>query len=373
MGSSRLCLAGLALVAPFVLTSVVALAGPKPGPTTAVAPTASHATVQTPPQPDVGIYDLSVDADCHIVVHLINAGSAPVPASTTSIALQMSGANASGWSIHDSSLPREPGAKTTFTVPTYRVNGSIKQTATLTGVGSDLSKTNTSHTEMLACTSKFADMALTVTTKPDCTKVVELANVGDAAPAPNTWAALSITRTNDGFNYEPILLSALDPAHALQTPGGKVTLAEPSTFRAFDSFTYSLNYPYQEKNDSKANNTVSASVPAQCKQRRPIDITLTEVKLDAACRIVATAKNVGSAPLPPAPVTATFSKDGVLAGSWSLDASKVAAPGSEAIISGPFLAGTTPVTVKVVVDATNVLSETNEDNNTVSVKLSCPK
>ncbi len=371
----------LSLAAAVLLTSFAAPAGPKPpgaftaAPKPSVAPPAPSAAPPAPPaQPDVSIYDLSVDADCHIVVHLTNAGGAPVPATTTSIALQMSGANKSGWTVKGDALPREPGAKTTFTVPTFRVNGSISQTAALNGVGPDLSVANNSRTETLTCSSKFADLALSVTTKPDCTKVIELANVGDAAPTPNTWAALSVIRSVDGIEYQSIPVSTIDPGRALQNPGGKASFTEPAMYRAYDKYAYSLPYPYQEKNDNKANNAVSASVPSQCRAARPpIDLALTEVKLDNSCRLVATAKNTGTNALPPIKVTTTFFKNGVSAGSWSFDAAKASAPGSEAIVYGPFLKETGPVTVKVVIDSTSVLAEMREDNNTTTATLTCTK
>jgi subtilase family serine protease len=82
---------------------------------------------------------------------------------------------------------------------------------------------------------------------------------------------------------------------------------------------------------------------------------------------------VGKNALPPIQVTTTFYKNGVSAGSWTFDAAKASAPGAEAPVYGPYVKESTPVAVKVVIDATSVLAETREDNNTTSATLTCPK
>jgi hypothetical protein len=323
-----------------------------------------------PPTSDLGIVDLSVDSECRIVVHMQNVGGAQLP-SATEVSLTVSAATAlGGWKLSGTSIPHAPSERRTYTVQTYKVNGAVSVKASFSNYV-DGTPYNNTRTETLECASKFPDLAVAVTVKPDCTKVIEVSNVGDGAPMANTWNT-AIARSVDGLTYAPLPLSVVDPGKALQNPGGKATYVEPATFRAYDRYSYSWSYPYQEKNNNKANNSAAASMPASCKgPRPPVDVAISDLRLDASCRLLAKAKNAGANPLPPIQVTTSFFKNGQSAGQWGIDLSSVSAPGSEGTIYGPPLKETTPTAVKALLDANSILAETREDNNTATATLSC--
>lgn len=358
-----------------VAVSVVVQAAPISGSTMPVAPppakTLDVAPEPPPPISDLGIVDLSVDSECRIVVHMQNVGGATLPAATE-VSLTMSAASNAlgGWKLSGNSIPHAPGEIRTYTVQTYKVNGAVSVKGVFAGYV-DGTPYNNSRTEVLECASKFPDLAVSVSVKPDCSKVIEVSNVGDGPPMANTWLG-AITRSVDGLSYSPLSLSVIDPNKALQNPGGKATYLEPATFRAYDRYSYSWSYSYQEKNNNKTNNSAAASMPASCKGTRPpVDVAISDLRLDANCRLLAKAKNAGANLLPPVRITTSFFKDGQAAGQWGFDLSGVSAPGAEGTIYGPSLKETSPIAVKAVLDANSMLAETREDNNTATGTLSC--
>lgn len=368
----------LASLSSLVVGVVVVTAGVQAAPisgSTIVAPPPPAKTLDVAPEPppptsDLGVVDLSVDSECRIVVHMQNVGGAELP-SATEVTLNVAAAtNIGGWRLSGNAIPHAPGERKTYTVQTYKVNGAISVKGSFLNYV-DGTPYNNTRTETLECASKFPDLALTVTVKPDCTKVIEVANVGDGPPMANTWLG-KLTRSVDGLRYSDLPLSVVDPSKALQNPGGKATYVEPPTFRAYDRYSYSWDYSYQEKNNNKTNNAVASPMPASCKgPRPPVDVAISDLRLDANCRLLAKAKNMGSNPLPPMQVTTSFFKNGQSAGHWGIDLSSLSAPGAEGTIYGPPLKETTLIPVKAVLDSTSILGETREDNNTATGSLGC--
>lgn len=357
-----------------VVISLVSSAAPvTPINPTPPAPTVVG-TAPLPPAPlaDLVVTDISVDAECGVVAHLANAGGAAVPATVAEFLLTFSGVVKGQWRVSAEKL-RAPGSTMTYSLPLPKVVGSQTQKVILTSNGFvEASNTNNSRTETVTCSPKFADVALTVTTKPDCSRTIEVSNIGDGGIHPQAWN-LQITRMIDGLIHTPLPLQVVDPSHALAMPGGKAVYNEPLTgMRAYEKATYSLSYPYQEKGNNKANNTVTVTVPQTCRGTRPpMDVAITNVRLDGSCRLIATAKNVGTNPLPFLSLSTTFLKNGVNAGSWAADLTRASAPGAETTIYGPFATETTPTQVKVVIDSANHVAELREDNNTATSVVRC--
>jgi hypothetical protein len=213
----------LLVVLGVVAVSLGVQAAPISGTTISTTTVKTMYTAPEPPPPtsDLGIVDLSVDSECRIVVHMQNVGGAQLP-STTEAILGVSGPSPIGqWRLSGTSIPHAPGERMTYTVQTYKVNGAVSIKGAFVDYV-DGTPYNNTRTETLECASKFPDLALSVTVKPDCTKVIEVSNVGDGPPMANTWLG-AINRSVDGLTYSPLPLSVVDPTKQLQNPGGKAT------------------------------------------------------------------------------------------------------------------------------------------------------
>ena len=364
----------VSLFAALIFATVVAYALPAGtiSPTTTVK---TAGTAPPPPDPlaDLVVTDISVDAECRVVAHLANIGGAPLSSTITELQVSFSGVVNGGYKFPADKL-RAPGATTTYSIPTPKVVGSQAQKVSLTPVGiiPEPSKDNNYRSETLTCSPKFADFAIAVTVKPDCSRSIEVSNIGEAGLYPYAWN-LAITRNIDGLQHTPIKLDAIDSGHALATPAGKAVYNEPlAGLRAYDKATYTLSYPYQEKGDNKANNTTTVTMPAACRGvRPPVDVAISNLRLDANCRVLATLKNTGTNPLPFLWLTTTFTKNGVGVGGWNVDTTPASAVGAETTVYGPAAKDTTAATFKVVLDGSNRLVESREDNNTASSSLLC--
>ncbi len=376
MGSIARCrpIVGVFVVAALVPPLVASAAPVTPINPTPPPPTVTGTSPPPPaPLPDVVVTDISIDAECRVVAHLANAGGAPIPPHITEFTLSFGGVVNGQWKLSADKL-RAPGATMTYSLPTPKVVGSQTQKVSLTSTGSftEASTTNNRRTEMLTCSPKFADIALKVTTKPDCSRTIEVSNVGDAGLFPSAWT-IPLERAIDGRTYAPVMLQAIDPTHLLAAPGGKVLYNEPLTpFRAYEKASYSISYPFQEKGDNKANNTANVTMPQPCRGTPPpMDVAVTNVRIDDSCRLQATVKNTGTTSLPALALRTAFYQNGTFAGTWTADLSRAAAPGAEMTVSGPFVKETAPQQIKVVLDHSNTVSETREDNNTVTRTLQC--
>ena len=82
-------------------------------------------------------------------------------------------------------------------------------------------------------------------------------------------------------------------------------------------------------------------------------------------------KNTGSSPLPYLSLSTTFYKNGTSVGQWAVDTTSASPVGAETTVYGPSLSETTPTAIKVLLDASNRLAETREDNNVATATLQC--
>jgi hypothetical protein len=339
---------------------------------------AQTATVTLTYPPDLVIADLSVDADCQIVARVVNSGDA-IPTTATNVTMQywMNGAPIAGRSIdHSNGLDnlRPPGGVLMFTLPTIKISATSTIKAKVDSLGQvrERSESNNEFTKTLSCSPRLPDFSLRLaSTTADCRNVIELANLGDAPLMDGGTWGLSVERTVDGIPLAPLSLSTVDPEKKAKLPGAKVTYVEPPEFRAYDSFTYKVDYVWQEK--SKTNNSFTGQVPAACRAARPaFDLQPIGIGLGPDCRAVVRVRNNGPGTVPPTWIPANFFKNGSPDGAWTVQLFQPLAPGAAANGLGPSSDRSKQVSWRVVVDPRGQYPESDKSNNEKSSNLYCP-
>ncbi len=120
--------------------------------------------------------------------------------------------------------------------------------------------------------------------------------------------------------------------------------------------------------------------PAVYAQSLP-DLTVTDLQVDENCQVVVTLKNNGPGELPITAYdqfqgpTVTFKKNGASFGGWRLSSvdsgRQLRQPGGTVTWTRGQLKLSGTATISVTVDGNNLVTEENENNNTLSRSLSC--
>ena len=198
----------------------------------------------------------------------------------------------------------------------------------------------------------------------------------------------------DGAPWGGIVLGGLDPSHAVQPVGGTVhytwfpSLALPSGAHVV-KLVVDNNNTIAESNELNNSLTKTLSCVPRLPDLQPVSLALqsTGITVRSPCRIVLTLRNNGPAIVPdaafvqtPAGPTVQMYLDNapwggtILAG---IDPAKALQPVG-GTVSYPWmgsasnlLVGPGTHTIRVDVDKTNVVAESNEANNSLTQTLTC--
>jgi hypothetical protein len=236
-----------------------------------------------------------------------------------------------------------------------------------------------------------------ITLGEGCRIIVTLHNNGPGA-VPNAGFSLSppgssgVQMYNDGNPWGGIVLGALDPAHAVQPAGGTVTYAWfPGLTVPPGSHAIRLDVDNGNTivENNEVNNSLTKTLTCQLPDLQPISFTLqsTGITAGSPCQIIVNYRNNGPAAVPDSayaqvatsPAVQMYS-DGnpwggvILAG---VDPGKALQPAggtlTKAWFQGTpnlFLAAGTH-TLRIDVDNTNALIESNEGNNSLTQTVTC--
>lgn len=346
--------------------------------------------------PDLTVTNLAVDENCQIVVVLKNNGPGELPITAydqfqgPTVTLRKDGTPFGGWRLTATDPGRQlrqPGGTVTWTRGTLKLSGTATVSVTVDNnhLVAEENEENNSLSKTLSCTPALPDLAITdITFSPDCRAMVHLRNEGDA-PLPAAvfvGGTAYLQRYLDGTPGGSLWLGQVDPGKATLNPGGTYVFTDGAQYRAGSTIRYALGRLGQEK--STANNSHQVNVPANCAIQTAapkVDLAITGLSVDENCRVVVTLKNNGPDELP---ITAydqfqgpsvTFKKNGAPFGGWRLiavDPSRVLKqPGGTLNWTRGELKFQGSATVSATVDGSNLLTETQEANNTSSKTLSC--
>ena len=239
-----------------------------------------------------------------------------------------------------------------------------------------------------------------LTVDRDCRIVVTIRNNGPAI-VPNAGYSLTppgssgVQMYNDGAPFGGIVLGALDPApHATQPTGGTKTYTWFASL-PLPAGTHSVKVVVDNNNaiaeTNESNNSLTRRLTCQkpLPDLVPTNISLrpTGIRTNTPCAIVVTIKNQGTASVPdaayvPGASTVQMYKDGAPWGGNSLsgvDPAKAVQPAGGSVDYLWFGGTTTPNllvppgqhVMRVVVDNTNTIVESNETNNTLTQTVTC--
>jgi len=238
-----------------------------------------------------------------------------------------------------------------------------------------------------------------LTVDNDCRIVVTIRNNGPAI-VPNAGYSLTPPGSSgvqmylDGAPFGGIVLGGLDPTHATQPAGGTKTYTWfPSLLLPAGVHSVKVvvdnNNSIAEINESNNSLTKRLSCQKPLPDLVPTNIALrpTGVRPNTPCAIVLTLKNNGTAPVPaaayvPGASSVQMYKDGTPWGGNSLsgvDPTKAVQPPGGSVNYLWFGGAVTPNllvppgqhVMKVVVDNTNTVVESNEGNNTLTQTVTC--
>jgi hypothetical protein len=352
--------------------------------------------VQAKALPDLVITDISIDSECRLAVTVQNAGKGALPRSAyqepggASISFFKDNASFGGWgisTIDPQQQLKNPGASVTWLRPSPKISGTamIRVAADEPrNVVAESNEGNNSLSRNFTCTPTLPDVRISqVNFTSDCRAQLVMENIGDA-PLPNSVLTSSggyLQRYLDGELAGQVRLDLLDPAAAMQPPGGVKTWTDGSQYRASNSVKYQLRKLGQEWNS--ANNTFEAPVPSRCQVavQGPPDLEVTDISLNSDCRLVMTLTNNGPGPMPQSaydPIgspSVNFYRDGAAFGGWSLNTfdpqQTMTTPGTSVtwVRQNPQLSGS--VEIRTVIDIAQELTESNETNNETIRTVSC--
>jgi hypothetical protein len=346
--------------------------------------------------PDLVITDITIDSECRLAVTVQNAGKGALPQSAyqepggASIAFFKDNAPFGGWgisTIDPQQQLKNPGASVTWLRPSPKISGTamIRVAADEPrNVVAEANEKNNSLSRSFTCTPTLPDVRISqVNFTNDCRAQLVIENIGDA-PLPNSVLSSSggyLQRYLDGKLAGQERLDLLDPAAAMQPPGGSKSWTDGSQYRASNSVKYQLRNLGQEWNS--ANNTFEAPVPSRCQVavQGPPDLEVTDISLNSDCRLVVTLTNNGPGPMPLSaydPIgspSINFYRDGGAFGGWSLNTfdpqQTMTTPGTSVtwVRQNPQLSGS--VEIRTVIDIAQELTESNEANNETIRTVSC--
>jgi len=361
----------------------------------AIAAVAAPSDALAQPLPDLIVSDIQIDTQCRLSITVRNAGQGPVPASAyrspggATVAFYKNGASFGGWGLNAIDPQRKlttPGASVTWLRAGHKIQGSMQirvMADAHRNVVAESNENNNSLDKSFSCTPKLPDLRISqISFTQDCRARIRLENVGDD-PAPDTLfrsEGAYVQRYLDGNLAGQIMFGPLDPAKAMQPPGGSLEWTDGSEYRASQSVKYALKRVGQEW--SSANNVLEVAVPDNCRMavQAPPDLVVGDVKLDQQCRIVVTLNNNGG-PMPQSaydPIgspSINFMKDGKAFGGWSLntfDPQKTLMTAGASVTwvrQQPTISGRAQI--RIVLDPANELTEASEDNNSLTKNLNC--
>jgi hypothetical protein len=346
--------------------------------------------------PDLVITDISIDSECRLAVTVRNVGKGVLPQSAyqepggASISFFKDNASFGGWGISTIDPQRQlmnPGASVTWLRSNPKISGTamIRVTADEPrNVVAESNESNNSLSRSFTCTPTLPDLRIgQINFTNDCRAQLLIENIGDA-PLPNSVLTSSggyLQRYLDGELAGQVRLDLLDPAAAMQPPGGSKSWTDGSQYRASNSIRYQLRKIGQEWNS--ANNSFEAPVPSRCQiaVQGPPDLEVTDISLNSDCRLEVTLTNNGPGPMPLSaydPIgspSVNFYKDGASFGGWSLNTfdpqQTLSTPGASVtwVRQNPQLSGS--MAIRTVVDASHELTESDESNNETIRTVSC--
>lgn len=346
--------------------------------------------------PDLVVTDIAIDGDCRLSVTVANQGAGTLPATAyqepggATIDFQKDGANFGGWGLSTIDPQRvlaNPGGSVTWHRPEPKLVGTaeIRVTAdAFRNVVAESNENNNSLARTFSCTPTLPDLRVSqINFTSDCRAVFQLENVGDEALPERVFRneGVYLQRYLDGEMTGRIMLSQVDPNHAVQSPGGSVQWTDGSEYRANSTIKYRLMQLGQEWNT--ANNTLQVSVPQSCQVavEQPPDLVVTDVTLDNQCRLVVTLTNAGPGPMPLSaydPIRSpsiNFYKDGAGFGGWGLTTMdpqrQLINPGSSVSWTRQTPTIESSATIRVNLDAAHELTESNENNNDFTKIVYC--
>lgn len=352
-------------------------------------------SLRAQPLPDLTITDLTVNADCQVVVTLKNNGPGELPITAydqfqgPTVSFKKDGASFGGWrlnSVDPGRQLRAPGGTVTWTRGSLKLSGTATISASVDDnhLVAEEDENNNSLSRSLTCNPKLPDLAITdITFSPDCRAMIHLRNEGDA-PLPAgafVGGGAYLQRYLDGTPGGSVWLSQVDPGKATLNPGGTYVFTDGAQYRAHTTMRYELHGLGQEK--STANNARQVNVPANCAVQTAapkFDLAVTNLGVDSQCRVVVTLKNNGPDELPMTAYdqfqgpSVAFKKNGAPFGGWRLvsvdPARTLRHPGGTVTWTRGELKFQGSANVSATIQS-NLQGDTNAANNSLSRTLNC--
>ncbi len=350
---------------------------------------------EVPTNPDLVVSNIELDANCRVVVTVLNTGvglpDAGFPANGIGIQFYRNNQSWGGYRLTAADVGaglRETGASFSFTRPASKLDGSWTIGAKIDSEGTvaEEDDANNRLDVPLTCTPTLPDLAITAVTYDDtCHPVVTLENVGDDALNPPLFMGKHggyLQRWVDGEPYGQVYLGTADPARTVLPPGGTVTYRDPAVDCGVTAVRYRATRLGQEH--QSANNDRQAQIPARCQVPRPAqlpDIAVTDIRTDSTCHVQMRIENLGPGPFR-LPAYDELLGAGLQLragntphGGWRLAAvdpqRTLARPGSAMWFTHPSWVAVGTTTITGSVDMNNATGEADASNNTLTKTVTC--
>ena len=242
-------------------------------------------------------------------------------------------------------------------------------------------------------------MPLDMTLGADCRMIVAVRNNGpgavpDAGYSLTAPGASEVQMFKDGAPWGGIILGGLDTAHSTQPAGGIVTYAFPTLVVPAGTHTIQINVDQSNTivENNEVNNSLTKTLTCQppLPDLQPISFTLQPtgtIRANGPCQIVITLKNNGPGTVPDAAFVQTAAGPGVQmyadGAPWGgiilggIDPTKQLQPVG-GTVTWPWFGGTANLflapgthTLRLDVDNTNIVGESNEGNNSLTQTVTC--